>query len=39
MDLFNQPNVKGWDGGNSWITSQIFYKEIMFQIYYVMGRI
>jgi len=24
MDLFNQPNVKGWDGGNSWLTSQIF---------------
>lgn len=24
MDLFNQPNVKGWDGGRSWLTSQIF---------------
>lgn len=24
MDLFNQPNVKGWDGGNSWLTSQVF---------------
>ena len=22
MDLFNQVNVKGWDGGNSWLTSQ-----------------
>jgi uncharacterized protein (DUF1800 family) len=21
MDLFNQPNVKGWDGSNSWLTS------------------
>ena len=27
MDLFNQPNVKGWDGGNSWITSQIFLQR------------
>ncbi len=24
MNLFNQPNVKGWDGGRSWLTSQIF---------------
>jgi uncharacterized protein (DUF1800 family) len=24
MDLFNQPNVKGWDGGNNWLTSQVF---------------
>lgn len=24
MRLFNQPNVKGWIGGNAWITSQIF---------------
>jgi uncharacterized protein (DUF1800 family) len=24
MDLFNQPNVKGWEGGNSWLTSQIY---------------
>jgi uncharacterized protein (DUF1800 family) len=23
MELFNQPNVKGWEGGNTWITSQI----------------
>ena len=22
MDLYNQPNVKGWVGGSSWITSQ-----------------
>jgi uncharacterized protein (DUF1800 family) len=27
MDLFNQPNVKGWDGGNSWLTSQIFLQR------------
>lgn len=27
LDLFNQPNVKGWDGGNSWLTSQIFMQR------------
>lgn len=27
MDLFNQPNVKGWDGGNSWLTSQVFLQR------------
>ncbi len=27
MDLFNQPNVKGWDGGRSWLTSQIFLQR------------
>jgi len=27
MDLFNQPNVKGWDGGNSWLTAQLYLKR------------
>jgi Protein of unknown function (DUF1800) len=27
MDLFNQPNVKGWEGGKSWLTSQIFLQR------------
>lgn len=27
MDLFNQPNVKGWDGGNFWLTSQVFLQR------------
>lgn len=27
MDLFNQPNVKGWDGGRSWLTSQIYLQR------------
>ncbi|WP_296146092.1 DUF1800 domain-containing protein [uncultured Flavobacterium sp.] len=27
MDLFNQPNVKGWNGGNNWLTSQIFLQR------------
>lgn len=27
MDLFNQPNVKGWIGGNSWLTSQVYLQR------------
>lgn len=27
MDLFNQPNVKGWDGGNSWLSSQMYLQR------------
>jgi uncharacterized protein (DUF1800 family) len=27
MDLFNQPNVKGWNGGNEWLTSQIYLQR------------
>jgi uncharacterized protein (DUF1800 family) len=27
MDLFNQSNVKGWDGGNYWLTSQVFLQR------------
>jgi hypothetical protein len=27
MDLFNQPNVKGWDGGKSWLTTQIYLQR------------
>ncbi|WP_029270603.1 DUF1800 domain-containing protein [Flavobacterium sp. KJJ] len=27
MDLYNQLNVKGWDGGNSWLTSQIYLQR------------
>lgn len=27
MDLFNQPNVKGWEGGKSWLTSQIYLQR------------
>jgi len=27
MELFNQPNVKGWDGGRSWLTSQIYLQR------------
>ncbi len=27
MELFNQPNVKGWIGGNNWMTSQIYLQR------------
>jgi len=27
MDLFEQPNVKGWDGGSSWLTSQTYLQR------------
>ncbi len=27
MDLFNQPNVKGWVGGNAWLTSQTYLQR------------
>ena len=27
MDLFNQPNVKGWNGGNEWLSSQIYLQR------------
>lgn len=28
MDLFNQPNVKGWQGGNSWLSAQTYFLRI-----------
>ena len=27
MDLFNQPNVKGWNGGNEWLSSQLYLQR------------
>lgn len=27
MDLFNQPNVKGWNGGNEWLSSQMYLQR------------
>jgi len=27
MELFNQPNVKGWNGGSYWLTSQIYLQR------------
>ncbi|MWB93394.1 DUF1800 family protein [Flavobacterium sp. GA093] len=28
MDLYEQNNVKGWDGGTAWLTSQIYLSRI-----------
>ncbi len=27
MDLFNQPNVKGWNGGREWLSSQVYLQR------------
>jgi uncharacterized protein (DUF1800 family) len=27
MELFNPPNVKGWEGGNSWLTAQMLMQR------------
>ena len=27
MDLYNQLNIKGWEGGRSWITAQLFMQR------------
>lgn len=39
MDLFNQPNVKGWDGGKAWITSQILLQRNQLTDMLCRGRI
>ncbi|MEO8253527.1 MAG: DUF1800 domain-containing protein [Flavobacterium sp.] len=39
MDLFNQPNVKGWEGGKSWLTSQIYLQRNVLADSYCSGRI
>jgi uncharacterized protein (DUF1800 family) len=38
MDLFNQPNVKGWEGGKSWLTSQIYLQRNNLVDLYCSGR-
>lgn len=38
MDLFNQPNVKGWEGGKSWLTSQIYLQRNNIADLYCSGR-
>ncbi|WPR72879.1 DUF1800 domain-containing protein [Flavobacterium sp. NG2] len=39
MDLFNQPNVKGWDGGKSWLTSQMYLQRNNLSYILTNGRI
>ncbi|MDG2432776.1 DUF1800 family protein, partial [Flavobacterium sp.] len=38
MDLFNQPNVKGWQGGQSWLTSQIYLQRASIADAFCQGR-
>ncbi|MFA9190271.1 DUF1800 domain-containing protein [Flavobacterium sp. FZUC8N2.13] len=38
MDLLNQPNVKGWEGGKSWLTSQIYLQRNNLADLYCSGR-
>jgi uncharacterized protein (DUF1800 family) len=38
MDLFNQPNVKGWNGGKSWLTSQLYLQRNNVADLLCMGR-
>ncbi|TDE04620.1 DUF1800 domain-containing protein [Flavobacterium hiemivividum] len=39
MDLFNQPNVKGWEGGKSWLTTQIYLQRSIVADAFCQGRI
>jgi uncharacterized protein (DUF1800 family) len=39
MELFNQPNVKGWDGGNSWLSSQTYLQRNKVADLLCMGRL
>lgn len=39
MNLFNQPNVKGWEGGKSWLTTQIYLQRSFMADNYCQGRI
>lgn len=38
MDLFNQPNVKGWEGGKSWLTTQIYLQRATVADAFCQGR-
>ena len=38
MDLFNQPNVKGWEGGQSWLTTQIYLQRASIADAFCQGR-
>jgi hypothetical protein len=38
MDLYDQPNVKGWQGGSNWLTSQIYTDRAEFIDFVVSGN-
>jgi uncharacterized membrane-anchored protein YjiN (DUF445 family) len=37
MDLFDQPNVKGWKGGKDWLTAQIYADRNQFIDFIING--
>jgi hypothetical protein len=39
MDIYDQPNVKGWKGGRDWLTSQIYAERNMFIDFIVDGNL
>jgi uncharacterized protein (DUF1800 family) len=38
MDMYDQPNVKGWKGGQSWLTSQIYADRNQFIDFVIDGN-
>lgn len=38
MDIYNQPNVKGWKGGKDWLTSQIYADRNQFIDFVIDGN-
>jgi len=38
MDLYDQPNVKGWKGGQSWLTTQIYADRNQFMDIIINGN-
>lgn len=38
MDIYDQPNVKGWKGGQQWLTSQIYADRNQFVDYIIDGN-
>ncbi|QYJ67344.1 DUF1800 family protein [Flavobacterium litorale] len=38
MDLFSQPNVKGWSGGTYWLTAQLYQQRNQIANLYCRGR-
>jgi len=38
MDIYDQPNVKGWKGGQNWLTSQIYADRNQFIDFIISGN-
>lgn len=38
MDIYDQPNVKGWKGGKNWLTSQIYADRNQFIDFIISGN-